>query len=60
MSRCVDLCYQLKKVPVSNKISVYKAMCSHFKLRAIYFVVMMIAVTLFNKGYVFRNKLVVK
>lgn len=55
--RCVKLVYENKAILISNKLLFCYEIFKIFKGKGWYFMMMYLSLTFFNKGYIFKNKL---
>jgi len=58
LKSCVNYIYEEKKQLASNSNLFTKEIFKTFKLNGIYFLLMLVMIKCFKKGYIFRNKLV--
>lgn len=56
LCECVKIVHAEKKILLSNKFNFITKLFKEFKLKTIFFILMLISLKVFNRGYYFRNK----
>lgn len=58
MNRCVELIFDIKSMLMKNKFRFVHEVFRIYKLKAMYFLLMIIGLRLFDKGFWFKNQLI--